>query len=96
MAKLTPENIDEYAEPIESTRSVITPAKDGSYSYSFETPSGTSGSGETSVMDVFPDRKPGIYISGCVSGDTLDDLLIETHTLNSDGTVTFVVYAPKK
>lgn len=96
MTKLTPENIDEYAEPIESTRSVITPAKDGSYSYSFETPSGTSGSGETSVMDVFPDGKPGMYISGYVSGDTLNDLLIETHTLNSDGTVTFVVYAPKK
>ena len=34
-------------------------------------------------------------LSWSTSEDGLSDIIIETHTLNEDGTVTFVIYVPK-
>lgn len=97
MAKLTATNIDEYAEPIESTRQILTPDKDGCFSYEYVMPSGDSATGLACVENIFPDGRTGMsdtfYWSS--SEDGAKSLLIETYTLNDDGTVTFVVYVPK-
>ncbi|MBR1391259.1 MAG: hypothetical protein IJ567_07450 [Lachnospiraceae bacterium] len=97
---LTPENIDEYAEPVESTRQVLTPDKDGYYSYHYELSNGHGGSGTQSITDAFPDGETGMQknFSWSASGDgpgSMEGLVIETNTLNEDGTVTFVIYVPK-
>ena len=96
MAKLTPENINEYANPVESTRKIVKPDKDGMYTYSYEMPDGISGTSTQTVEYEFPDGQIGMNKNfGCIGGeDGLKSLLIETHTLNADGTVTCVIYRP--
>ena len=96
MSKITPENINEYAMPVESTVKVLTPDSDGMVSYEYELEGGGYGSGKLPVDDLFPDGKTGMCerFSYSYSG-TLDTLDIETFTLNEDGTVTFAVYIPK-
>ena len=96
MAKLTIDNIDEYAEPVESTRQILTPDKDGLINYEYVIPSGGSGNGCVAVDDLFPDGVAGMSDRfGWASSEGLLDLWIETYTLNEDGTVTFVIYVPK-
>lgn len=97
MNKLTPENIDEFAEPIESTRQMCAIDAEGNvhYSYSLE----TVGAEDSFVAfeTLFPDSKPGTSPAfGWSYTETgLADLSINVFTLNNDGTVTFVVYQPK-
>lgn len=94
--QLAPENIDEYASPVESARQTIAPDENGTVRYSYELENGAGGSGSMSVADLFPDKTPGITkISGSSHSGTLDSLLVYTFTLNEDGTVTFCAYAPK-
>lgn len=100
--KLTPENIDEYCEPVESTRQVLTPDEDGNIHLGdWKVEGRVSGFGDN-FMSVpyllFPDGKTGMRDKfGYSYSDTeMDSLVIETYTLNEDGTVTFVVYIPKQ
>lgn len=98
MSKLTADNIDLYAEPVESTRQTLTPNERGEYSYSYEMPDGAAGSGTTAVSHVFAPGETGMSgnFGWSSSENGLEDLQIETHTLNEDGTVTFVIYVPIK
>lgn len=100
MEKLTPENLDEYAEPIESTRQTCTiKSMEGGvytcleYFYVLED---AEGSGMAVLEDLFPDGKPGTAIGSSGYGDEgLSSLLIDVFTLNEDGSVTFVLYRVK-
>lgn len=101
MEMLTPENIDEYAEPIESTRQTCTVDEYGNAMYSYELTDdqgAAAGSGGASVESLFPDGKAGM----CRKFDYgyselgLADLLIDVYILNEDGTITFVLYRPKQ
>ena len=98
--RLTPENLVEYAEPIESTRQIckVEKSNDGitylRYSYELETGAGTDGVGF--MEELFPDGKPGInFGSYSYNEDGLSSLLIDVFILNEDGTVTAVAYRPK-
>ena len=96
MEKLTPENIDQYAVPIESTRQICKTGNDGLLYYSYELEN-ESGEGTVFVEEEFPDGKAGMAKDFQYSySEGMSDLLIYTHTLNEDGTVTFVIYVPKK
>ncbi|MDE6312847.1 MAG: hypothetical protein K2M46_04400 [Lachnospiraceae bacterium] len=92
---LTPDNINEFAIPLETTAQTQTPDKDGMCTFTYELES-SSGESIINVDSLFPDGKPGMskIMSGS-GGDTLEDLLVETYTLNEDGTVTFMIYIPK-
>ena len=96
MNKLTPENLDEYASPIESTRRIYTPDKEGMALYEYDLgEDGGSGSGFYFVTSETP---TGTYqIEGySYSEDGLQSLLINVFALNEDGTVTYVLYQPKE
>ncbi|MBQ9608518.1 MAG: hypothetical protein IJV15_03630 [Lachnospiraceae bacterium] len=97
MSKLSAENIDSFATPVESTRQIVKPNERGEFSYSYELSDGASGNGVAVVDDVFPDGKVGMSenFGWSTSEDGMNDLIIETYTLNEDGTVTFVIYVPK-
>lgn len=89
MQKITPESLDEYAQPIESTRATYTPDKEGIVNC-------TSAFGSV-MKQITPEDIVGRYmIDGYSCGDDgLKDLLIDVTVLNEDGTVTYVVYQPK-
>ena len=97
MSKLTVDNIDKYATPVESTRQTVTPDKDGLYSYEYVMPNGDSGCFTVNIDDMFPDGKIGMSKNfSCISSENgIKDLVIDVHTLNKDGTVTVVLYVPK-
>ncbi len=100
MEMLTPENIDEYAEPIESTRQICTIDEYGNaiYSYELKDDEGTTaGSGGASVESLFPDGRAGMCrkFDYGYSDLGLADLLIDVYILNEDGSITFVLYRPK-
>ena len=96
MEKLTGENIDQYASPIESTRQVRTPDEDGCIFHEYELEKG-GGSGDIYVEGLLSSGKAGdMEITGySYSESGLADLLIDVCILNEDGTITFVVYEPK-
>ena len=96
MEKLTGENIDEYASPIESTRQVRTPDKDGCIFHEYELEKG-GGSGDIYVEGLLSSVKAAdMEITGySYSESGHADLLIDVCILNEDGTITFVVYEPK-
>lgn len=95
-AKLTAENIEQYASPIEDTRQVCTPDKDGWISYEYGLDSGASGWGDICVAKLISSGKAGdIQIGGYAYSEGLEDLVIDVCILNEDGTVTYVVYQPK-
>lgn len=97
IAQVNAENMDDYAEVIESTVQTCTPNEKGEFDYAWELENGMSSSG-TGYMDVsFPDRIPGTrVINGYFyDSDGLKSLCIETFTLNDDGTVTCAVCRPK-
>lgn len=98
MTRLTVENIDTYAVPVDSTIQIVTPDENGYFSYSYELPSGASGSSTCNVKEMFPDGKSGMFDNfGWSSSEKgLEDLRIETYTLNKDGTVTCAIYVPKE
>lgn len=89
-----PENLERYAERVESTVQVLTPDQEGYVHYSYEMETGASGEG---LWEAVPDEQPGtVHIAGFACGETLDELLINVFTLNDDGTVTYAVYVPKQ
>lgn len=99
--KLTPENIDEYAEPIESTRQTCTVEDSGDAAhtylrYAYELENGAGGSATVEMKTLFPDGKPGTVLgSWSYDDEGLHSLRVEVFTLNEDGTVTFVLYRMK-
>lgn len=97
MNNLTPENLDEYAEPIESTRQTCTVDTDGNVHYSYELESASADDSFVAFELLFPDNKPGIspVFNWSYTETGLTDLCIDVFVLNEDGTVTFVVYQPK-
>ncbi|SFB15500.1 hypothetical protein SAMN05216249_1119 [Acetitomaculum ruminis DSM 5522] len=97
MSKLTPDNIDEYANPLESSRQVLTPDKDGYLNYECVLPNGDLINSTSWIKELFPQKKAGMSdkFSYTSSEKGLKDLLIETYTLNEDGTVTYLIYQPK-
>ena len=97
MTRLTVENIDTYAGPVESTIQILTPDENGYISYGYELPSGAAKKGTQNIREMFPDTKPGMWdnFGWSASENGLEDLLIETFTLNEDGTVTYAIYVPK-
>ncbi len=96
MEKLTKENIDQYASPVESTRKICTPDKDGWIHVEFELES-EGASGDINLEKLLSSGKPGdMEIMGYgYSENGLEDLTIDVCILNEDGTVTYVVYKPK-
>lgn len=98
MEKLTSENINEYARPIESTIQTCVPDKDGVFRYFYELENGSGGEGTYKIADIFQDGATGIcrIIGYSYEGesDVLQSLKIDTVTLNENGTVTFAVYSP--
>lgn len=98
----TPENIEQYAEPIADTRQVLTPDEEGVFSVSWKTEGGAGGKATHLVSDLFPDGKPGMCQSFSWSlsyGDDVEELResvnIEVYVLNEDGTVTFEIWKLK-
>ena len=98
MEKLTPDNIEEYAVRMESTVMTVTPDAEGAVAYEYETDDRGSGSGTGYMEYLFPDQKAGMsdQFSYAYSEGGLDDLVIQTFTLNEDKTVTFAVYIPRQ
>lgn len=96
MKRITPENLDDYAAPVESTRMVCPVDDEGVISYEYEFESGASGSGADYFDSLFPDSVAGTRIIGgySYSDGGLDTLNINVFILNEDGTVTFVIYQP--
>ena len=93
MQKLTPENLDEYAQPIESTRATYTPDKGGIVNCTYELESGDPGG---MMKQIMPEDVVGRYmIDGYSYSNGLEDLRIDVTVLNEDGTVTYVLYQPK-
>lgn len=97
MEMLTSDNIDEYAEPIESTRQICMIDGEGWAHYSYELESGAAADGLVLLDGLFADNKPGTkYISGWSCTDSgLAGLHIDVLILNENGAVTFVLYQPK-
>ncbi len=96
--QLTPENLDEYAVPVESTRQVLTPDADGYitfWDYEVEGRSGGKG-GRIKADWLFKhaDAENPMVLGGYNSSGTMDTVVVETYTRNEDGTVTFVAYIP--
>lgn len=85
--KLTPENLDEYAAPVASTRMVCTPDAEGRIHY--------GEGGIVSVAFLFTEAVPGACTIGSYGySEGLEDLTMEVFFLNEDGTVTFAMYQP--
>lgn len=94
--QLTTENINEYCEVVESTKQIVKPDEEGILKVGAWEVEGRVSAGDGEVF--FPeDAKPGqLQIVGWSGDGTLDGLVIETCVLNEDGTVTWLVYIPKK
>ncbi len=95
MEKITPENIDEYAVRVESTVKVITPNEKGEIPYSYEIEGRGGATGVAVVKDLFPEGEIGMCERISYAYSDMDTLVMDTFTLNKDGTVTFAAYIPK-
>ncbi len=101
--KITPENIEQYCKRLEDTVQVIEPDEKGYITWKSKRPEQDGeydDDDEGSWMSVdflFEDGEPGMRIIGYGSSeDGMEDLLIETLTLNEDGTLTVAYWAPKE
>ena len=96
MEKVTPENIDQYAERIEDSVQTFGADEDNlMYEYTME-----DGEHIARYLDRardFPDGKPGMSERIAYFHDEggVESLKMTTLTLNEDGTVTAAVYIPK-
>lgn len=90
---ITPENIDEKAAPLESSRQVLSLSEFAEYVMG-EAADGADVDAEAVVLDeYFPD---GVGMSEVMtkSAASKEDAYVETYTLNSDDTVTILRYVP--
>lgn len=90
---ITPENIDEKATPLESSRQVLSLSEFAEYVMG-EAADGADVDAEAAVLDeYFPD---GVGMSEVMtkSAASKEDAYVETYTLNSDDTVTILRYVP--
>ena len=90
---ITPENIDEKATPLESSRQVLSLSEFAEYVMG-EAADGADVAAEAAVLDeYFPD---GVGMSEVMtkSAASKEDAYVETYTLNSDDTVTILRYVP--
>lgn len=90
---ITPENIDEKATPLESSRQVLSLSEFAEYVMG-EAADGADVDAEAAVLDeYFPD---GVGMSEVMtkSAASKEDAYVETYTLNSDYTVTILRYVP--
>lgn len=90
---ITPENIDEKATPLESSRQVLSLREFAEYVMG-EAADGADVDAEAAVLDeYFPD---GVGMSEVMtkSAASKEDAYVETYTLNSDDTVTILRYVP--
>lgn len=93
--KATADNIEEYAQRVESTVQVLTPDEEGKVTYEYEVEGRGKGSGTEDMEYLFKDgakRAVGAYF---YSEDALDSIVVTLFTKNEDGTVTFAAYIPK-
>lgn len=90
---ITPENIDEKAVPLESSRQVLSLSEFAEYVMG-EAADGADVDAETAVLDeYFPDGA-GMSEIMTKSAASKEDAYVETYTLNSDDTVTILRYVP--
>lgn len=90
---ITPENIDEKAAPLESSRQILSLSEFAEYVMG-EAADGADVDAEAAVLDeYFPD---GVGMSEVMtkSAASKEDAYVETYTLNSDDTVTILRYVP--
>lgn len=90
---ITPENIDEKATPLESSRQILSLSEFAEYVMG-EAADGADVDAEAAVLDeYFPD---GVGMSEVMtkSAASMEDAYVETYTLNSDDTVTILRYVP--
>lgn len=90
---ITPENIDEKATPLESSRQILSLSEFAEYVMG-EAADGADVDAEAAVLDeYFPD---GVGMSEIMtkSAASKEDAYVETYTLNSDDTVTILRYVP--
>lgn len=99
VARLTPENIDEYAVRVEHTVQVLSVDEEG---YLYTAPYEIEGRGGSRGQMISADLEFAEEAIGMIDrfsyahSGTLDSLVIETFTKNEDGTYTFAVYIPKE
>ena len=90
---ITPENIDEKAAPLESSRQVLSLSEFAEYVMG-EAADGADVDAEAVVLDeYFPDGA-GMSEIMTKSAASKEDAYVETYTLNSDDTVTILRYVP--
>lgn len=90
---ITPENIDEKAAPLESSRQVLSLSEFAEYVMG-EAADGADVAAEAAVLDeYFPDGA-GMSEIMTKSAASKEDAYVETYTLNSDDTVTILRYVP--
>lgn len=90
---ITPENIDEKATPLESSRQVLSLSEFAEYVMG-EAADGADVAAEAAVLDeYFPDGA-GMSEIMTKSAASKEDAYVETYTLNSDDTVTILRYVP--
>lgn len=90
---ITPENIDEKAAPLESSRQVLSLSEFVEYVMG-EAADGADVDAEAAVLDeYFPDGA-GMSEIMTKSAASKEDAYVETYTLNSDDTVTILRYVP--
>lgn len=95
IASVTPQNITEYAEKIDSI--VCTPDAEGCFSYSYEIEGrGGAKSEDVKISALFPDGPGTLDGVSYHSSGTLDSLLMEVCTLREDGMVVIDLYIPKE
>ncbi len=100
--QVTPENIGQYCVRLENTVQTLNVDKEGYFTMkpwlANEEVSDTRGSdgGRFNMAYFFEDNTPGLIIfSGATSGG-MEDVILETFTLNEDGTITFAAWVPKE
>uniref|UniRef100_UPI0040571CA8 hypothetical protein n=1 Tax=Acetatifactor sp. TaxID=1872090 RepID=UPI0040571CA8 len=93
IAQITPQNIAEYAEKIDSI--VCVPDEEGRISYAYEI-AGRGGANVEGVMvsALFPDGPGTLNGVSYHSSGTMDSLLMEVCTLREDGNVVIDLYVP--
>lgn len=102
MKQVTPDNIEQFCVQLENTVQVMAPDQEGWITWESRLlnkavpENGECGGGKIEVEPFFEDG-PGmvIYMYSC-SEKGMEEMKIQTLTLNEDGTVTFAVWVPRE